>query len=115
MKNNKKNLKNETLKQPPTLLPDGAALKEKNLTFKQKIAATRKEYGYICLAALIPAVVFFLAGDEYDVTLQKRGVAAAHVIVEGRVFGEETAEEDREGQRDQDERDKNKDALYLDL
>ena len=60
MKNNKKNLKNETLKQPPTLLPDGAALKEKNLTFKQKIAATRKEYGYICLAALIPAVVFFL-------------------------------------------------------
>ena len=67
------------------------------------------------IARRFPAVVFFLAGDEYDVTLQNRGVAAAHVIVEGRVFGEEAAEEDRECQRDQDERDKNKDAPYLEL
>ena len=67
------------------------------------------------IARRLPSVVFFLAGDEYGVTFQKRGVTAAHVIVEGCVFGEEGAEEDRECQRDQDERDKNKDALHLNL
>ena len=67
------------------------------------------------IARRLPAVKLFLAGDEYDVTFQKRGVAAAHVIVEGCVFGEEGAEDDREHQRDQDERGESKDALYLDL
>ena len=67
------------------------------------------------IARRLPAVVFFLAGDEYDVTLQNRGVAAAHVIVEGRVFGEECTKDDREHQRDQDEGGESKEGLYLDL
>ena len=67
------------------------------------------------IARKVTAIVFFLAGDENDVTFQKRGVAAAHVVVERRVFGEEGTEEDRERQRDQDEGGESKEGLYLDL
>ena len=67
------------------------------------------------IARRLPAVKLFLAGDEYDVTLQNRGVAAAHVIVERRVFRKERTKDDRERQRDQDERGESKEGLYLDL
>ena len=56
MKNNAK----AQNKHPAVLIPDGAAINGEKLTFWQKLAAIKKEYGYICLAALIPAVIFFL-------------------------------------------------------
>ena len=54
MKNKEKN------NQTAVLIPDGAAINGEKLTFGQKLAAAKKEYGYICLAALIPAIIFFL-------------------------------------------------------
>ena len=53
-------MKKKQLNKAPVLIPDGAALNGEKMTFKQKINAIKKEYGYICLAALIPAIVFFL-------------------------------------------------------
>ncbi|MBQ7829570.1 MAG: YfhO family protein [Clostridia bacterium] len=55
-----KNKAKEQNKQPAVLISDGAAISGEKLTFGQKLAAIKKEYGYICLAALIPAVIFFL-------------------------------------------------------
>ena len=46
--------------QSPILLSEGATLTGEKLTFKQKLASIKKEYGYISLAAIIPAVIFFL-------------------------------------------------------
>ncbi|MBQ3012666.1 MAG: YfhO family protein [Clostridia bacterium] len=46
--------------QSPVLLSEGATLTGEKLTFKQKLASIKKEYGYISLAAIIPAVIFFL-------------------------------------------------------